>query len=267
MSDAVHTDLMQDAELEATAVDIARLAADYVRSRLGAVGATDTKSSPTDVVTDTDRETELLIRRELEARSPGSSIIGEEFADQFGDDNIGWIVDPIDGTTNFLYDLPVVSVSIAATRHGTVVAGAVTDVVRGETFSARAGGGARRDGVAIAVSGEHDFARALVGTGFSYNAECRADEASVVGRVLLAARDIRCFGSAALQLCWVGCGRLDACYQRDLKIYDYAAGALIATEAGAAVEQPGEAGHDLLLATTPRILSTIRDCVVRSPDR
>ena len=247
-------------ELESIAVEVARLAADHVRSRLGNARAKETKSSPTDVVTETDVESERLIRQELSARSPGSSIIGEELDDQAGDSPVGWIIDPIDGTINFLYNLPVVSVSIAATHHGAVVAGAVTDVLLDETYSAVVGGGARCEGVPITVGDERDLATALVGTGFSYDAERRAAEARVVSRVLPATRDVRCFGSAALQLCWVGCGRLDACYQRGLKVYDYAAGALIASEAGAAVEQPtGDGDDDLLLATAPGLLVTIRD--------
>lgn len=267
MSDARATDGAQTLQLEAVAVDVARLAANHVRSRLGAVRDAVAKSSPTDIVTDTDIETEQLIRHELEARSPGSSIVGEELADQHGESNVGWIVDPLDGTINFLYNLPVVSVSVAATLHGTVVAGAVADVLLGETFSATTGQGARCDGVTIAVSGGQDLTNSLIGTGFSYDAVRRADEAAVVSRVLPAARDIRCFGSAALQLCWVGSGRLDACYQRGLKIYDYAAGALIATEAGAEVEQPSDNDDELLLATSPQLLSAIRDIVVRSPVR
>ena len=260
------TDPTTAQELEAVAVDVARRAADHVRSRLGKARATQTKSSPTDVVTETDIEAERLIRHELATRSPGSSIVGEELADEPGDNHIGWIIDPIDGTINFLYNLPVVSVSIAATRHGNVVAGAVPDVLLDETFSAALGVGARCQGAIIATSDKHDLATSLVGTGFSYDAERRAEEATVIGRVLPASRDIRCFGSAALQLCWVGCGRLDACYQRGLKIYDYAAGALIASEAGAAVEQPAE-DHDLLLAATPRILSSIRGLLVGPPGR
>ncbi len=267
MTGAEQTDLAAARELEAVAVAVARLAAHHVRSRLGKARATDTKSSPTDVVTEADLESERLIRHELTARSPGSSIIGEELDDQPGDSHIGWIIDPIDGTINFLYNLPVVSVSIAATRHGDVVAGAVTDVLLDETFSAAVGGGARREGAPITASDEHDLATSLVGTGFSYEAGRRAEEATVISRILPATRDVRCFGSAALQLCWVGCGRLDACYQRGLQIYDYAAGALIASEAGAAVEQPADNGHDLLLATAPRILSSIRGLVVGSADR
>ena len=252
-------------QLESVAVDVARLAADHVRSRLGAARATDTKSSPTDIVTETDLETERLIRSELARRSPGSSIIGEEYGDRHGRSDVGWIVDPIDGTINFLYDLPVVSVSIAATQHGVVVAGAVTDVLRNETFSAARDGGARCEGASIAVSGALDLATSLVGTGFSYDAERRAEEGAVVGRVLPRARDVRCFGSSALHLCWVGCGRLDAYYQRGPKIYDYAAGALIAAEAGAAVERPEENEQDLLLAAAPRLLSSIRPLVAGRP--
>jgi myo-inositol-1(or 4)-monophosphatase len=265
MTDARLSDLTGARELEAVAVDVARLAAVHVRSRLGAARAADTKSSPTDIVTDTDLETERLIRSELAVRSPGSSIIGEEFGDRHGDNHIGWIVDPIDGTINFLYNLPVVSVSVAATRHGVVVAGAVTDVLRNETFSAARDGGASSEGTAIEVSGAHDLATSLVGTGFSYDSSSRTHEAAVVSRILPKARDVRCFGSAALHLCWVGCGRLDAYYQRGPKIYDYAAGALIASEAGAAVEQPPENDQDLLVATTPQLMSAIRGLVAGRP--
>ncbi len=250
-------------ELEVVAAEVAALAAELVRTRFGKARATGTKSSPTDVVTETDLEAEQLIRSELTTRSPGSTIVGEEFADQLGHNDVGWIVDPIDGTVNFLYALPVVSVSIAATHHGAVVAGAVTDVMLNETFSAAVGSGARCDGVPIAASGADDLATSLVGTGFAYAAEQRADEAEIFGRILPRARDIRCFGSSALHLCWVGCGRLDAYYQHGPKIYDYAAGALIATEAGAMVESPSENNLDLLLATAPLLGPAIRGLITQ----
>lgn len=266
MTDARPAELDVARQLEAVAADVSELAAGHVRSALGKARTAHSKSSPTDLVTETDLETERLIRRELGARIPGSSIIGEEFDDQNGDHQIGWIVDPIDGTINFVHDLPVISVSIAATRDGAVVAGAVTDVRTDETFSAARGAGARSNGTTIAASGECRLSSSLIGTGFSYTAERRAEEATVVGRLLPAAGDIRCFGSAALQLCWVASGRLDACYQRGLKIYDYAAGALIATEAGAIVEQPDENDLELLMATTPQLLPTIRDLLVVSAD-
>lgn len=229
-------------DLESVAVEVAVLAAGFIRDRAGGSAFAGTKSSPTDGVTETDLAAEKLIRRELEQRCPGSSIVGEELADTNGSSEVGWVVDPIDGTVNFAYDLPVFSVSLAATIDGQVVAGAVADVVRGETFSAAIGSGARRDGVGIEPSPIAELGQALVLTGFSYDAATRAREAAIVATVLPVVRDIRCMGSAALNLCWVGCGRGEAFYERDLKVYDYAAGALIAREAGATVALPGTAG-------------------------
>ena len=139
------------------------------------------------------------------------------------------MVDPLDGTVNFLYSLPVMAVSVAAALDGDVVAGAVVDVLRDETFSAcgrdgRPCGRPPHRGLAHCPS----LAQALVLTGFSYRAEIRGRQGSIVHALLPAARDIRCFGSAALQLCWVGAGRADAYFERDIKVWDYAAGALIA---------------------------------------
>ena len=257
--------------LEGVAVDVAGLAAEFIRDRPAGPRVAGTKSSPTDVVTETDVAAEKLIRQELELRCPGSSVVGEELDDTRGSNGVGWIVDPIDGTVNFAYDLPVYSVSIAATIDGRVVAGAVADVVRGERFSAAAGAGARRDGAPIGPSEVDDPIQALVLTGFSYDATTRAREAAVLADVLPAVRDIRCMGSAALNLCWVGCGRGEAFFERDLKTYDYAAGALVAIEAGAAVQLPAADGvllagatrsaDDLLLATTPGLLAHLSELV------
>ena len=122
--------------LQAVAAEVAHLAADLVREAAGQARAMGTKSSPTDVVTSTDLQSERLIRHELTARCPGSTIIGEEFDEATGSNSVGWIVDPIDGTVNFLYTIPIVSVSIAATVGGETVAGAVVDVMNRETFSA-----------------------------------------------------------------------------------------------------------------------------------
>lgn len=249
--------------LERVARSVADLAAQYVRTTIGQAAAAGTKTSPTDVVTQTDLGSEALIRRELLARSPGSAIVGEEYDDEHGSSNVGWIVDPLDGTVNYLYDLSVSAVSIAATLDGKVVAGAVADIHRGETYFAAAGLGAKRDGVEIAVADTDHLGQALIGTGFSYDSEVRAIEAAVLTAVLPACRDIRCMGSAALNLCWVGCGRLDGFFERDLKIYDYAAGALIAAEAGAFVEQPGENNTDLMLAVAPAIGDQLRSLVAR----
>ncbi len=249
--------------LELVASDVAEQAAELVRAALGDAVPSGTKSSDTDVVTNTDLLSERLIRDELTTRCPGSTIVGEEFDDQPGANGVGWIVDPIDGTVNFLYDLPVISVSIAATIDGVVVAGAVCDILRGETFSAARGEGARRDNAPIECSTTTTLGQALVGTGFAYDASARAEEASILTRVLPACRDIRCMGSAALNLCWVGCGRLDGFYERSIQTYDYAAGALIASESGATVELPTANTSDLAIASNGAVFSELRQLVDR----
>ncbi len=248
-------------QLELVASDVARSAARFVRSQHGHATQTNTKSSPTDVVTQTDLESERFIRNELLLRCPGSTIQGEEFDDEIGTTGTGWIVDPIDGTVNFLYGLPVVSVSIAATIDDRIVAGAVVDVVGGEIFSAAQGEGARSNGVPIQSVGPDSLDQALVATGFAYDADARALEAEVVGRVLPACRDIRCMGSAALNLCWVACGRVDGFFERHIKTYDYAAGALIAAEAGATVELPHDNASDLTIATSSQVFDELRQIV------
>ena len=253
MSDQVDTD-----KLEAIAVEVAGEGARAIRAAAGIADAVGTKSSPTDVVTDLDLVVEKAIREALTLHTPDASILGEEHDETVGESAIGWVVDPIDGTVNLTYDLPVIGVSIAATVAGDVVAGAVADVLRDEVFSAAAGAGARRDGSTIRPSGTTNLAEALVATGFGYAAEFRASQAEDLRKVLPAVGDIRCFGSAALHLCWVACGRVDAYYQRDLRLWDYAAGALIAREAGARVELPDPAGSDLVLAASPQIFEPLR---------
>jgi myo-inositol-1(or 4)-monophosphatase len=248
--------------LEFVAIDVARLAAALVRESVGTAAAARTKSSPTDVVTTTDLRSEALIRSELLSRCPGSTIIGEELADDIGSNNVGWIVDPIDGTVNFLYDLPVVSVSIAATIDGVTVAGAVVDVLRNETFSASFAAGARRDGNIVTTRDDRTLDQALVGTGFSYDSIRRAQQAAIVGRLLPACRDIRCMGSAALNMCWVACGRLDAYFEHDTKPYDYAAGAIVAAEAGATVELPGSNDLGFSIAAPPSIFGALRRIII-----
>lgn len=248
-------------ELEGVAVDVAIAAAGLVRSRLGRTQKVETKTSPTDVVTAVDVEVEMFIRAELLAATPGAAILGEERAPVSGTTSIGWVIDPIDGTVNFLYDLPVMSVSIAATVDGEVVAGAVADVLRGEVFSGSAGNGVRRDGVRVSPSTTTDLCDALVGTGFSYSSDGRRREGDVVARVLPVARDIRCFGSAALHLCWVACGRLEAFYQEGLMEWDVAAGAFLAAEAGARVELGSEANGGLVVAATPGVFSELRSLI------
>lgn len=262
--------------LELVAGEVARLAAQRVRAAHGTATQAGTKSSPTDVVTRTDVETEELIRAELMARAPGSAIVGEELTDLAGSNHVGWIVDPIDGTVNFLYGLPVVSVSIAATIDGTVVAGAVTDVLRGDTFSASIDGGSRRmtaaresearesearESEALSVSSPESLGLSLIGTGFAYDSGIRQEQAQALTRLLPECRDIRCMGSAALNLCWVAAGLLDGYFERDIKLYDFAAGALIATEAGASVEVPADNDLGMAVAASPGIAAALRALV------
>ena len=177
---------------------------------------------------------------------------------------VQWVVDPIDGTVNFVYGLPAYSVSLAAQVDGVSVAGAVADVCSGEIYSAALGAGAEvvRDGVrrALRCSSVSELPMALLGTGFGYDARRRAAQAALLAGLLPQVRDIRRFGSAALDLCQVAAGRLDAHYEHGLNRWDWAAGALIAAEAGAVVELPTEAGG-LLIAAAPGVAEALRDAL------
>lgn len=256
-----HPGTLAASELEAIAIEAANHGAAVVRAAAGELGSVRTKSTPTDPVTSLDIASEEAIRGVLAARTPDASVLGEEAGTLVGSSSVGWVIDPIDGTVNLTYDLSIMSVSVAATIGQRTVAGAVVDVLRGEVFSAALGGGARRDGAAISASAAAQLAVALVGTGFAYTPAGRAREASFLARVLPAARDIRCFGSAALNLCWVACGRLDGFYQRDMQYWDYAAGELIAAEAGASIESPSEINGQLMVASGPGIHAELRRLV------
>jgi myo-inositol-1(or 4)-monophosphatase len=196
----------------------------------------DTKSTGTDMVTEIDRASETLIAARLLELRPLDSVLGEEGSDRSGTSGVRWVVDPLDGTTNYLYGFPAFAVSIAAEVDGVVVAGVVHDPVHGETFSAVLHGGATCNGVALAITGPPSLATALIGTGFSYHATQRAAQGEVVARVLPIVRDIRRAGAAALDVCWVAAGRLDAFYEHGLAPWDWAAASLIARESGARAE-------------------------------
>jgi myo-inositol-1(or 4)-monophosphatase len=198
---------------------------------------TGTKSSPTDVVTEMDRASEALIRRRLLAARPGDAILGEEGGES-GAGPVRWIVDPLDGTVNYLYGLADWSVSIAAEVAGVIVAGVVAAPVHGEVFTAVLGkGGWLRAGdappVALRCNTGVPLERALVATGFGYEVARRVVQGEVVGALLPRVRDIRRNGGAAIDLCSVAAGRVDAYYERGVNYWDYAAGGLVATEAGA----------------------------------
>jgi myo-inositol-1(or 4)-monophosphatase len=216
-----------------------------VEGQRGTVEVTSTKSSPTDIVTAVDVASEQLIRRTILAARGDDGFVGEEGDDVPGSSGVVWIADPIDGTVNYLYAIPQFAVSIAASVDGTVVAGVVHNPMSGETFTAALGEGARLDGRAISVGSCTDISQALVGTGYSYRADVRARQAVETSRLVSVVRDIRRIGSAALDLCYVACGRYDAYVERALRQWDLAAGRLIVTEAGGRVEglrgeEPGE---------------------------
>jgi myo-inositol-1(or 4)-monophosphatase len=253
-------DRFDEASLIVIAGEVAQIASDSVRTKLGSARQIGTKSTPTDTVTSADIETESLIRDALRQATPGASIVGEEGTDVDGTSDLGWIIDPIDGTVNFLYGLPVVAISIAATREDRVVAGAVADVLRGEIFTAGRGLGARLNGDTIRTSSTRDIEDSLIATGFSYSAKRRREEAEAVSRILPAARDIRCFGSAALNLAWVACGRVDGYWESDTNRWDVAAGALVAEEAGAVVEL-GSTGTGSVLAAPHALIGPLRRLV------
>jgi myo-inositol-1(or 4)-monophosphatase len=255
-----------EAELLAIAIDLARRAGDLVaagRERAGTDCDTldvAAKTTPTDVVTAVDTAAERFLTEQLGRLRPEDAILGEEGARATGSSGVRWLVDPIDGTVNFLYGLPQYAVSVAAERDGTVLAGAVHSPASGETFWASRGGGAwlsvaGAPEARLRASDRAELALTLVATGFSYSAEARARQAAVLAGLLPRVRDIRRLGSAALDLCYCAAGRLDAYYEADLKPWDFAAGALIAEEAGAVLSglRGRAAGTDLVAAAAPGV--------------
>jgi myo-inositol-1(or 4)-monophosphatase len=248
-------------ELERVASTAARAAAEVVTGAYGQPRPVGRKSSPTDVVTQTDLRAEERVRRLLLAATPGAGILAEEGGTTAPGARLQWVIDPLDGTINFVYGVPLFAVSIAAAIDGDVVAGAVVDVLRDELFSAHRGGGARCDGGPISVSSCSSLPQALVTTGFSYRAELRDIQGEVAHRILSRARDLRCFGSTALELCWVACARVDGYFQRDTEIWDRAAGALIAEEAGARIEMPCPENDGLVIAAGPDVFEDLRSVV------
>jgi len=234
--------------------------------------AHDTKSSATDPVTEFDRAAEAHIVAELRRLRPDDAIIGEEGAAQAGTSGIAWHIDPIDGTANFVYDLPAWCTSVAAVNaHGPItdaLAGAVYVPVTDEMFSAHRGGGATLNGATIRASNAADVSTALVGTGFSYLEDRRVIQADRIRRLLPKLRDIRRLGSAAIDLAFVACGRLDAYFEEHLNSWDMAAGLLIAAEAGALVSDldGGLPGEHAAIAAAPglhrALLLAIRDASI-----
>jgi myo-inositol-1(or 4)-monophosphatase len=230
------------AGLRDLAVRLATEAGELVRSgRPARVTVAATKSSAVDPVTAMDRASEDLLRRRLAEARPQDGVLGEEGDDVAGSSGLTWVLDPIDGTVNYLYGVASYAVSVAVVagppdpERWTVLAGAVHSVVDGRTWSAGLGEGAARDGEPLSAGGAASLATSLVGTGFGYAAQRRAAQARVLASVLPRVRDIRRLGSAAIDLCLVAEGALDLYYERGLNPWDLAAGALVAAEAGAVV--------------------------------
>jgi len=248
------------------ATDAAALAA---RRRSEGVEVAATKSSLVDVVTHTDREVEEFIRARLARERPGDGFFGEEGEPDDSRTGLTWVVDPIDGTVNFLYGIPQWAVSVAVVEHGPdpsswrALAACVVNPLAAETFVASRGGGAWSSGRRLAVSTPASLSQSLVGTGFSYDADRRVEQAAVLGRFIGSVRDIRRMGAASLDLCAVADGRLDAYAERGLKPWDHAAGALVAAEAGAVVGGEGDAPADerLTVAAAPSISDAFRDAL------
>lgn len=234
-------------ELVSVAETVAREAGVLVRDgRPDRVAVAATKSSPQDVVTAMDLASEALLRRRLAELRPGDGFLGEEGGFEPGSTGVTWVVDPIDGTVNYLYGLPAYSVSVAAVvappsdvapvpSGWTVLAGCVHAPALGITYTAGRGAGAFLDGRALRLESAPQLADALVSTGFGYVARRRRAQARVVGDLLPRVRDIRRMGSAALDLCAVAAGTVDLHYERGLQPWDMAAGTLVAQEAGAVV--------------------------------
>jgi myo-inositol-1(or 4)-monophosphatase len=255
------------ADLLALAVDVAREAAALVRrGRATAGDDVEVKSSPVDVVTAVDTAAERLVVERLLSARPEDGVLGEEGADRDGTSGVRWVIDPIDGTVNFLYGMPWYAVSVAAVRDGASVAGAVIEPASGRLWSAAVGGGATCDGRPLRVSAASDVSLSLLGTGFSYSAERRVRQVRMVSGLLPHVRDVRRMGAAALDLCAVAAGWVDAYLEHGCNWWDWAAGALIAAEAGAVVRTPGPTGSvppddglgaDALFAATPGIADEV----------
>jgi myo-inositol-1(or 4)-monophosphatase len=258
------------------ACSVAQEAGDLLLSRHGHASVVETKSSPTDVVTEMDRAAEDLIRGRILATRPGDAILGEEGGQVGTGAAVRWVVDPLDGTVNYLYRLADWAVSIAAEVAGEVVAGAVYVPMHRSLFSATAGGGAWLRSrwpdppARLSCTAGVKLPDALVGTGFGYEAGRRVVQGEVVAAMLPKVRDIRRAGAAAVDLCSLAAGQLDAFYERGLHEWDYAAGGLIAREAGAQMGglNGRPASESMTLAAGPGLFGELHDLLVSlDPER
>jgi len=249
------------------ASEAAQLVADSREAATSDVSTISTKSSETDVVTAGDRAVERLIRERLDEMWPGVPVIGEEEGGQAPERGLCWVVDPIDGTVNYLYGYPCYAVSVAAQVDGVSVAGAVADPAGDRMWTASKGDGARLNGRPLRVSGATRLELTLVATGFAYAAARRARQAALWAALLPRVRDLRRPGASSLDLCSVAAGWVDAYVEHGLHRWDWAAGALIAEEAGAVVRLPGNGdddglGSDAVFVAAPGIADALRAALI-----
>jgi myo-inositol-1(or 4)-monophosphatase len=254
-------------ELLAIAVRISRDAAETAR-RMRAEAITDvqTKSTDTDVVTAADRAVERQVVEALRRERPADGVLGEEYGDSAAPaaGAVRWILDPIDGTVNYLYGLPQYAVSLAAEVDGVVMAGVVCNAATGDEWTATLGGGAWRGDRRMTGSVRNTLEQTLLATGFGYDPARRAHQGAVLAGLITRVRDIRRFGSAALDLCMAAEGLVDAYYEKGLNPWDHAAGGLVATEAGLRVSglDGHPAGKEMLVAAPPALFGALHDVLV-----
>ena len=260
-----------NSDLLSIARDVALQAGALAKQRRSeGVEVADSKSSPVDIVTHADRETEALIRSLLADARPDDGFFGEESDASTSSSGLHWIVDPIDGTVNFLYGIPHYAVSIAVVEGEPdpltwrARAACVVNPASGEVFTASEGGGAFLGDTPIRIAEGVELAQALVGTGFAYDSEMRGRQGEIVARLLPEVRDIRRQGTASLDLCFVASGRLNAYFERTLSPWDHAAGALIAREAGARVSglRGAAPSRDFIIAAEPKLADRLESRLI-----
>lgn len=247
--------------LRALAIDVATRAGTLLLDEHPATLGADTKSSPTDIVTEMDRRSEELIRTTILGARPDDGILGEEGTSVPSRSGVRWIVDPLDGTVNYFYRRPDCAVSIAAEKDGETIAAAIFDARSRRLYDAAKGHGARLAGQPLRCSEKADVSTALVSTGFSYSSEVRARQASTLTRVLPRIANLRRNGSAALDMCSVAEGTCDAYFESDIKEWDVAAGGLIAAEAGAVVRSFFDGPDWTQMAAAPGIADSLIDLI------